>query len=246
MPYLSKPEIELIAARVFKAYRKLPEQQNGLPLKVEPDVLATDLLGLTVLYRRLAAPDDVLGLTSSGEVDVGVIDEDGNLVYEHIDGKTIIVNSSLLDEPSLVGHLHFTLMHEVSHQIYKVLFPRAYADERDQGVIHFCRRPAKRRRPNWEEWRTDALAAAILMPPELVKYHLRQYGLGEKMQMLNRVYAPEEYERFAQIAISLGVSKTALAIRLKDLGLLESDYFRNPYDLLNIYPDDDWIKEEAR
>ena len=246
MPYLTKSEIESIAARVFRSYQKLFLHQGGLPSKVEPKILAEKLLGLTVLYRKLAAPSDVLGLTSPGEVYVAVVGDDGKLSYEHIDGRTIIVNASLLDEPSQIGHLHFTLMHEASHQIYKMLFPKAYACEGTPSVIHYCRRPSRQRQTHWEEWRTDALAAAILMPPELIRLHLRQSGLGEKLRMLNRVYAPEEYEQFTKIAISLGVSKTALAIRLRDLCLVENDYFRNPYDMLDVYPDDDWMKEEAR
>ena len=217
-----------------------------MPQRVEPERLAHDLLGLTVLYRTLAAPSEVLGLTSPGEVDVGVIDEEGNIVYEHIDGKTILVSAALLSDPTLKGHLHFTLMHEISHQIYKMLFPKAYAGEVACGTIHYCKRPIRRQQSSWEEWRTDSLAAAILMPPGLVKRYLRWYGFGEKMWMLNRVYAPEEYEKFSQISASLGVSKTALAIRLKELDLVVNDYFRNPYGLLNIYPDDDWMKEEAQ
>ena len=246
MPYLTKAEIESIAARVFRAYRKLLGENGNEPRRVEPERLAKDLLGLTVLYRTLAVPAEVLGLTSPGEVDVGVINEEGNLVYEHIDGKTILVSASLLNDPALTGHLHFTLMHEISHQIYKMLFPKAYAGEKARGTIHYCKRPNRRQQSSWEEWRTDSLAAAILMPPELVRYYLRQYGFGEKMWLLNRVYAPEEYVKFTQMAESLGVSKTALAIRLKELGLVENDYFKNPYELLTIYPDDDWMKEEAR
>ena len=62
--------------------------------------------------------------------------------------------------------------------------------------------------------------------------------------MLNRIYAREEYERFAAIAEALGVSKTAFAIRLKELNMLEKDFFSNPHDLVNIYVDDEWMRQE--
>ena len=64
------------------------------------------------------------------------------------------------------------------------------------------------------------------------------------MEMLNRVFARSEYQRFTEMAHSLGVSKTALAIRLRELHLIGRDYFTNPYDLVNVYVDDEWIRQE--
>lgn len=52
--------------------------------------------------------------------------------------------------------------------------------------------------------------------------------------MLNKVYCPAVYERFADMATFLGVSKKALSIRLRQLGLLEKDYLDNPYALTDI------------
>ena len=37
------------------------------------------------------------------------------------------------------------------------------------------------------------------------------------------------------MADEMGVSKQALAIRLKNLGLLDREYLKNPYEMLNIY-----------
>lgn len=44
------------------------------------------------------------------------------------------------------------------------------------------------------------------------------------------------------MAAFLGVSKQALAIRLKRLGLLKEDYLQEPYALLDIYPDKNELK----
>lgn len=245
MPYLTKQKIEAIASRVLRAYRRLPVH-GGCPIqRVSPELLARELLGLTVLYRKLATDGDVLGLTSLGAVDIGVIDEEtGELRYQHLDGRTIIVDTTIAGDKTLTGHFNFTLMHEVCHQIYKMLFPQAYTEEVQQGEVHYCRQRPWRGPMDWEEWRTDALAAAILMPPELVTGYMYRYGLGERIRMLNRVYAHEDYDRFSLIANNLGVSKTALAIRLRELNLLGKDYFSNPYDLVNVYVDDDWMKQE--
>lgn len=244
MPYLTKVQIEEIATRVVKAYLHLPCHEGSPVRKIDPATLAQELLGLTVLYRRLATKDNILGLTSSGEVEIGVIGDDGKFEYQWIDGKTIVVNSLMLEEGVVVGHLNFTLMHETCHQIFKMLFPKAYAAEASQGTIHYCRRRPRRTHGDWEEWRTDTLTAAILMPAELVMRYMQEYGFGNRIKMLNRVYAKPEYELFSDMADALGVSKTALAIRLKELMLIERDYFDDPFRLVNVEVDDDWLKEE--
>ena len=62
------------------------------------------------------------------------------------------------------------------------------------------------------------------MPENMVRSNMLSFGLGEKMPLLNRVYATENYNRFSDMADHMGVSKQALAIRLKGLGLLDHDY----------------------
>ena len=44
-------------------------------------------------------------------------------------------------------------------------------------------------------------------------------------------------DRLKNMAVFLGVSKTALSIRLTQLGLVDKNYFGNPYDLTDIYCD---------
>ena len=239
MPYLTKQEIEQIGARVVSAYSRLSVFSGQQVQRIEPEVLLRELLGLKVLYCNIASKEEILGLTAMGNVVIGIYDDDGQFCYKSIDGKTVVINKSLLEDGKK-GHLNFTLMHEISHQIFKMLFPKEYAYEEARGQIHYCKRNSVRKRVDWEEWRSDALAAAILMPPALIKEYLVRFGFGERIRMLNRVYAKDEYHRFTLMADALGVSKTALAIRLRELGLIEHDYFANPYDLVNIYTDEDW------
>ena len=82
------------------------------------------------------------------------------------------------------------------------------------------------------------LTSAVLMPKDLILQHMREFGLSEKMRMVNRVFAPKQYEVFSQIADKMGVSKTALAIRMKQLGLVERNDLNNPYSLVDIFCDD--------
>lgn len=93
---------------------------------------------------------------------------------------------------------------------------------------------------NWIEWQADSIASSLLMPQALISQSLFRFSFGEKVEMLNKVFRPKEYQRFCDMADYLGVSKQALAIRLKQLGRLDSekDYLANPYELLRIYVDE--------
>ena len=61
------------------------------------------------------------------------------------------------------------------------------------------------------------------------------FGLGEKIDCLNKIYRPQEYERFSALADFLGSSRKALAIRMKQLGLVKKEYLDNPFDMISIY-----------
>ena len=54
---------------------------------------------------------------------------------------------------------------------------------------------------------------------------------------LNKIYYPSVYKRFDALADFLGCSKKALAIRMKQLGLLKKEYLDNPFDLVTVYPE---------
>lgn len=105
-------------------------------------------------------------------------------------------------------------------------------------MLHFClAKPPKQKAVNWVEWQANAIASVILMPIDIVKQAMFLFNLGDKIGMINKVYATREYEQFSAMADFLGVSKTALSIRLSQLGLVEKNYFNNPYDLTNVYYD---------
>ena len=47
------------------------------------------------------------------------------------------------------------------------------------------------------------------------------FGLGDKMKMLSRKYSENRYNLFCEMADYLQVSRSALAYRMEQLGLLE-------------------------
>ena len=237
MPYLSREELEQIGLRVTAGYRRLLASAGAGALRVDISLLVRELLGLKVEYHHLSRSGDTLGVTSFCEVGVEVFDQEGSQ-YAELDGRTIFVESDLLREDAVPGRRNFTLAHEGSHHILKRLFPGEYGVRYRRGGLRILRRDAANgTAPDWEEWQANALAAAILLPAGNVRTAMAEYGLGERMRRLNRVFDPVEYERFAAMAGYLGVSRAALSIRMTQLGLLEQNYLGRPYDLVDITMD---------
>lgn len=238
MPHLSRKNIEAIAHRIIAAYKRLPAVQEQEPNMIQPELLASSLLGLAISYHALSKNGNILGLTACGEVDVQIYDNPKRPEFFRLDGKTLLIDRDLIKEGANKGRYHFTLTHEACHQVFKMLFPREYIAPVRLRQIHYCTATLTRSEDYWEEWRTNALTSSVLMPEEMVRYNMVTFGLGEKLHLLNRVYAAEEYTRFSDMADHMGVSKQALAIRMKGLGLLEREFLQDPHALVNVCPDD--------
>lgn len=209
---------------------------------IQPELLARDLLGLTTEYHSLSKNGDILGLTVCGEVSVQIYDDPDHPEFFRLDGKTLLIDRNLVKDGANKGRYHFTLTHEACHQIFKMLFPREYVAPIRLRQIHYCSTTLTGNEDYWEEWRTNALTSAVLMPEEMVRGNMTAFGLGGKLRMLNRVYAAEEYRRFSDMAGHMGVSKQALAIRMKGLGLLGREFLQDPHALANVCPDDKEIQ----
>lgn len=179
-------------------------------------------------------------------MDVQIYDDPKRPEFFRLDGKTLLLERDLIKDGANKGRYHFTLTHEACQQIFKMLFPQEYAVPIRLRQVHYCTATPTESQDYWEEWRTNALTSAVLMPEDMVRSNMAAFGLGEKLQMLNRIYAPGEYVCFSDMANYMGVSKQALAIRLKGMGLLEQDFLKDPYALVNICPDDTEIKALRR
>lgn len=241
MRYLSRNDLEAIGARVITAYKKLPAVSGQTLERVDIDYLCQALLGLRIDYARLSRGGEKIGLTSSCEVGVEVFSEDPAYteeLYYMLDGKTILIEGDLVKEGANVGRRNYTVSHESCHHILKMLFPRDYGAQARSRSVHYCYR-SNRRNGDWEEWQVETLAAIILLPPECVIRSMERFGLGTQMRLLNRVFAPADYGKFEEMASFMGVSKTALSIRMTQLGLLKRNDLTDPYALVRIDMDEE-------
>ena len=237
MKRLSYKDLEAISKRVLTAYRKLPDIQGDHFYKVDPELLVSKVLGLTIGYEHLSLDGETLGTTSFTEIDVEVYDASDQPFFFPLDGKTVLVEKDLRSDITKQGRCHFSLMHEGSHHILKMLFPDEYGlVQGGVSPLRMYKASSEWRHPitNWEEWQTNVLTSNILLPEELVRQGMALFDLGEKLQILNRLFRRAEYNRFSDLAQFLGVSKQTLAIRMKQLGVLEEDQLTNPYRLLDV------------
>ena len=239
MKCLSRQDIEAIATRVVNAYYRLPELQGQPIHRIDPELLLTKVLGLNIEYYHLSLDNSILGATSASEMGIEVYDNADNEAIYFLDGNTVLVEKDLKEDATQKGRCNFTLAHEGSHQILKMLYPREYGVNSKSPKLHFYRANSEKNKPisDWEEWQANALGSAILLPREKIEKGMFMFELGEKITMLNKIVDSRVYDRFKDLALFLGVSKTALAIRMKQFGLLENDYLDDPYRILDIYYD---------
>lgn len=220
MIYLSRDDIEKMAERIINQYKYAYVPERHLCYNVDPEELAS-LFGFRIEYVNITKDGSILGQTSSGGIWTSIMDSAMNDMFFFLDGKTILVEKRLLLSPKSIGRKNFTIAHELAHQFINQEYPEVYGAQ----CRTFCdyRRSEKQRKQitDWREWQADALAAAILLPKDAIEDSMFMFGLGQKMKLLSRKYSQNNYERFCEMADFLRVSKSALAFRMEQLGLLE-------------------------
>lgn len=219
MVCLSRADLEQISDEIIEAYKASFVPEKRLCYQVDVMELA-QLLGLTVDFQSLSPDCSVLGLTTPTEACITIFDDNGEPMMYCLDGNTILVEKKLL-HPKTVGRMHFTVAHEMAHQVLYRKYPEHYSPQ--QSIICDYRRSQKpkRQEQDWFEWQADALAAAMLLPKDSILDFMFLFGLGEKMKVLSKRYSPNRYESFCEMAEAMQVSRTALAYRMEQLGLLE-------------------------
>ena len=217
---LSWNDIEKIAEDVLAQYKAMYLPTHHLCYTDDVTELA-ELLGLKIEYVHITRDGSILGQTSSGRVWTEIYDDNMNKLFFELDGSTILVDKRLLSTSKIAGRKNFTIAHEIAHQIINRLYPEMY----DTQNRIFCdyRRSTKQKKEivDWHEWQADALAAALLLPLDVLQDSMFVFGLGEKMKMLSRKYSSTKFELFCEMADYLQVSRTALSYRMEQLGLLD-------------------------
>ena len=224
MKRLSRNDIETISEKFVKAYFELPEIKKSQVYRIEPELMLEKVLGLTIEYMHLSYDGSILGMTSFGELGVQVFENNDDEAFFFLDGKTVLVESDLNYDNNLKGRKNFTLMHEGSHQIFKMLFPNDYGIMEKSAGVHYYKATADTEKSriitDWEEWQANTLAAELLMPTFLVNAEIERAALCLPNGILYKSASDPNYERILEMAARIGVSWSAIRIRLQQMQVI--------------------------
>lgn len=235
MLQISRKELERISRSILRNYLALCQDK---PDHIDPVDFTKKICGLDFQFCNLSYRNYMKGLSIQDAdkygISIEVWGKEGLISSCPISSTSIFIDERLLDEPN-AGLRNFTMMHETAHRLLEAKFSTQY--KAPEHPTPRCIGYDRSTITNWYEWQTDVFASYLLLPRELIHKHMKRVGFQDNIRLLNRVFAPRDYERFCNMADALGVSKTALSIRLDQMGLISRNDFRHPYDLVSVYPE---------
>ena len=226
---LSKNDIETLAIGVMQDFNSFFwNSENGpysSPQFTPIDQFAVDYLGLDVTFEHLSADGSICGLTAYADTEYLL--SDGSIERRIPLRQNQVILEEKFIEPrhikQLCGRRRFTLAHECAHQILfqlesdesKTACRKMYA-ERSSYSPHELKT-----REDWNEWQANALGAAIMMPMKEVETFMKSFHIRRKLKCFDG-HSGGIDERIPEIMCEFfGVSKSAMKIRLINLGYAE-------------------------
>lgn len=216
--FISNAEIEELGEGLIREYA----QQTKTVFKcVDIEGFITDFLRCPIEYIHLAEKDkDKIGYLSNGIYPLRVCSSAG--VSEVVFPKNTIVLDRLLLRACESGRRRFTLAHEAAHIIVDrinpteaLCFHRVFDNEQTYDA------QALAERFSLNEYQASAMAAVLLMPRYLMKEALDNFNGGRRLPIYGTcVFHPREKVIIQKMADSMGVSFTAMFIRLRGFGML--------------------------
>ena len=217
---LSNKETDELGERLIGMFYK---ENPVKSLCVDIEGFATDYLKLKIEYETFAGEDDdTIGFLGDGITPV-CVSRNGVNQSVVFPWKTIVIDKYLLGVTES-GRKRFTIAHEVAHYLLERMNPafavarhhREFDRERDYSAGEI------KKLLDFTENRADRLAAALMMPKFNVTKAMERFAENRKFTVYGEtILSPDERTRMQIMADGIGVSRTALQIRLRDLGLIE-------------------------
>ena len=241
---LSHIQIEEIAAAVTKDFNEFffggraafeTHYAQATPI----DQLAGDYLGLRVSFARLSDDGSICGLTAYTDTEYAATCQ-GVTRLIPLKANEVLLDSSFM-EPGQVrarcGKRRFTLAHECAHQI---LFQMESDEARQARRETYSPRTAYslrdlKTREDWNEWQANALGAAILMPQREIDRAMYHLARGRKLIDYEGWFGYMDLMVLKQLCQTLGVSRSAAVIRLRQLGYMEERPYAEYIDPLEVW-----------
>ena len=238
---LSRAQLEEIAAAVTEDFNRFffgisPEEEREDPLPTPIDQLAKDYLGLEVVFAPLSTDGNVCGLTAYTNT-YFTIEIDGTTWKYPLKENQIVLDKSFIQPGQvrkLCGKRRFTLAHECAHQI---LFQLESDEMKSRWKDAYATRKAfslrdLKSRENWNEWQANVLGAALLMPCREIELAMGTFAGERVLKNYGGRFSFLDERALALLCQTFGVSKTAIIIRLRELGYLEDRPYHDFYEPL--------------
>ena len=241
---LSHIQIEEIAAAVTKDFNEFffggraafeTHYAQATPI----DQLAGDYLGLRVSFARLSDDGSICGLTAYTDTEYAATCQ-GVTRLIPLKANEVLLDSSFM-EPGQVrsrcGKRRFTLAHECAHQL---LFQMESDEARRACEEAYSPRTAYslrdlKTREDWNEWQANALGAALLMPQREIDRAMDYLARGRRLINYGGWFNYGDRAVLSQLCQTLGVSKSAAVIRLRQMCHLEDRPYEEYADPLEVW-----------
>ena len=233
--YLSRAELEEISEGLIRVYAA--QHKNKVIQSIDIEHFITDFLKLRIEYTAFAENDSGrIGFLADGQTPL-LIYQDGRIIPFIFPKDTIVLDKFLLAEKEQ-GRRRFTMAHEASHHILERMhndtnaarFHTEFDNERVYTQNELAQMFAS------VEWQADTMGASLLMPKFIVENALAKFTNSKPIKIYgDTTFAKRDKEIIRKMANYLGVSYTALVIRLRSLDMLEyhdiSEYISNELQL---------------
>ena len=239
---LSQKKIEEIAVAVIRDFQKSffgseADDPTRFALPTPIDQFASDYLNLKASFQKLSSDGSIYGLTAYVDTEYQ-IEVDGRQRSIFLKTNDVVLDKSFIEPENirkLCGKRRFTLAHECAHQILFQL-------DADDRKIACHKRPevrtkgsrALRTQEDWNEWQANSLGAAILMPQSEVDRAMWFINSRKPLTCYGWRFYDKDQVKIDTFCGVFGVSRSAAAIRLEQLGYLnrKKDYeYRDPLEV---------------
>ena len=228
--YLSRADLSRIAGKYIDQYYTRFGISKNAPEPIDPERLASAVLGLNVKMLPLCSDGSILGLTVFQRCGFTVTLGDGTKLVEIFMPRDVVIDSALAAD-RCTGCRNFTIAHEAAHHILADLFPNDYGKAvKCRGHIAYRERNGQ---PSWEEWQANTLAAELLMPTFLVNAEIERAALCMPNGILYKSASDPNYEKILEMAARMGVSWSAIRIRLQQMQVIKGKPIHcHPLDII--------------
>jgi len=233
---LSRAQIEEMASAAIADFFGNIE---GRMAAIDIDRFAKEYLKLSVSFTRLSEDGSLCGITAYADTEYQ-IEEMGIVRTIPLKQNQVLLDSSFIIPSQcrkLCGKRRFTLSHECAHHLL-------YQLEADAAQAS-CRRMYAERtayslrelksKEDWNEWQANVMGAALLMPPQLIDLLMFRFAPNRKLTAYGYKFEYRDELAISLMCQFLGVSKTALVIRLRELGFLEDRPYVDYHSPLEVW-----------